>query len=1040
MAPAASRLGVSNLSAILCLFWIFSSTALAASAVVGIDFGTEYIKAALVMPGIPLEIVLTKDSRRKETSAVAFKPLRSAAEGSYPERLYGSDAVALAARFPGDVYPNLKAILGLPFDNSKVQEYGAQHPALQLVKDEIRGTAAFRSGAFGKDEEAFLVEEILAMELQSIQKNAEAVAGKGSYVKDAVLTVPPYFTAEETRAIELAANLAGLRVLSLISDGLAVGVNYATTRTFPSVTEGGKPEHHLVFDMGAGSTKATVLRFQGKTVKDGKKSNKTVQEVHVLGTGWDRTLGGDALNTVIVNDMIESFAASKGAKAASIQAESVKAHGRTSAKLFKEAERLRQVLSANAETQASFEGLYEDIDFKYKLTRANFEKLAESYALRVSPAIGKALERANLEIKDLDSIILHGGAVRTPFIQYALENIIGDAEKIRSNVNADEAAVFGAAFKAASLSPSFRVKEIRTYEAAEYAVGMKWTNINDKQQHQRIYTPQSHLGQEKVVSFQNQKDFFITFYQHVDSSENVTPGSAEKGVLTMATRNLTASVAEAKEKHGCADGDILAKFGVRLNTETGEVEITKGALQCEVEEDEKKGGIVEGVKDLFGLGGKKSDQDIFKDSDIVSDASASTESSSSTSTSKSTSKSKTSSASSTSSSAAVADEKLKPTKRLVAIPLDFSVEKKGYPALPAKVLTAKKDRLVALAASDKARRQREEALNQLEAFAYKIRDILNIDSFVAASAEAERKTLEENAEAASEWIYGDGADAAKEAFKEKLKELQALVAPITKRQDEASKRAEHIQLFRERLNQTAQFIETVKGTIEKAAEEELSSKLASKSSTSTTSTTTAAEPSSSTGDFDGLEDGVSSTTASATTSATPEPAAPSPVYKQTDLEELTKLYKTTNEWFEKILKEQEALPSHVDPVLWIKDLSNKSHEMSKFSYDMISKAYEHYVPPKSSSSKKPKSSKTKKAKKPKSTATAETVKGDETKTAEEKPKATFDFDDNERATFMVGEDGKLPNEEDVRAAFKEFEEKAAKKEKEEKKGHVGDEL
>lgn len=69
-------------------------------AVLGIDFGTEYIKAALVKPGIPLEIVLTKDSRRKEISAVAFKPLKNAKPDDFPERLYGSDAMALAARFP----------------------------------------------------------------------------------------------------------------------------------------------------------------------------------------------------------------------------------------------------------------------------------------------------------------------------------------------------------------------------------------------------------------------------------------------------------------------------------------------------------------------------------------------------------------------------------------------------------------------------------------------------------------------------------------------------------------------------------------------------------------------------------------------------------------------------------------------------------------------------------------------------------------------------------------------------------------------------
>ncbi len=99
----------SPLSLLLCAFFFLTASVSALSAVLGVDLGTEYIKAALVKPGIPLEIVLTKDSRRKETSAVAFKPPQNGAKpGSYPERAYGSDAMALFPRFPADVYPNLK--------------------------------------------------------------------------------------------------------------------------------------------------------------------------------------------------------------------------------------------------------------------------------------------------------------------------------------------------------------------------------------------------------------------------------------------------------------------------------------------------------------------------------------------------------------------------------------------------------------------------------------------------------------------------------------------------------------------------------------------------------------------------------------------------------------------------------------------------------------------------------------------------------------------------------------------------------------------
>lgn len=475
MASARRRTSPLLLSFFLILSF-FSYASSAASAVLGIDLGTEYIKAALVKPGIPLEIVLTKDSKRKETCAVAFKPLPDAQQADlFPERVYGSDAIALAARYPGDVYPNLKPLLGRLLDDSDVlAQYRRLHPSLEMVPDGTRNTVAFRSKAFGKAQEPFTVEELLAMELQNIRANAEALAGKQTTIKDVVITVPAHFTVQETRALELAAHLAGLKVLGLISDGLAVGVNYATSRTFPSVDDGGKAENHMIFDMGAGSTSATVLQFQQKSVKDVGKFNKTVQDVSVLGTSYDRTLGGDALNAIIVEHMVDEFVKSPSAQKQRVAVESVKAHGRTMAKLSKEAERLRQVLSANSATTASFEGLFEDVDFRYKISRSQFEDMASAFAERIQDSVKRALDASKLTVEDLDSVILHGGATRTPLVQTSLERALGGAGKIRSNVNADEAAVFGAAFRGASLSPSFRVKEIQVKEATPYSVALQW--------------------------------------------------------------------------------------------------------------------------------------------------------------------------------------------------------------------------------------------------------------------------------------------------------------------------------------------------------------------------------------------------------------------------------------------------------------------------------------------------------------------------------------------------------------------------------------
>ncbi|KAK4248894.1 Hsp70 protein-domain-containing protein [Corynascus novoguineensis] len=982
----------SPLAILLAFLLLLTPQVLAVSAVVGIDLGTEYIKAALVKPGIPLEIVLTKDSRRKEISAVTFKPSTSGPKpGSFPERAYGSDAMALAPRFPGDVYPNLKALLGLPVDSTEVREYAARHPALKVVPHKVKGTAAFKSaGAFTQEEDAWLVEELLAMQLQSIRENAEALAGPGSPVRSAVLTVPVYYTIKEKRALELAAELAGLKVLSFISDGMAVGLHYATSRQFPNVNEGGKPEHHMVFDMGAGSTKATVLRFQSRTVKDVGKFNKTVQEVQVVGSGWDRTLGGDALNYLIVDDMIAQFAASPKAKAAGVEADAVRAHGRTIAKLTKEAERVRHVLSANQNTQASFEGLYDDIDFRYKITRAEFEEMAATHAQRVGVAVQNALTAAGIELKDLDSVILHGGATRTPFVQRELEKILG-AEKLRTNVNSDEAAVFGAGFRAAELSPSFRVKEIRVSEAATYPAGIKWKTDEGKEKQQRLWTASSHLGgAAKEVTLPNRKDFSATFYQTVPAPAS-DAGSVDVETKVLTTKNLTASVAELLEKHNCEKSDIRLKLSARLASENGEVDVARVTVECEVEVKE---GFVDGVKNLFGFG--KKEQQPLKDGESAEEAETAAEAEASSS-----------------------------TKELVVIPVKFTLERSGAQLSKADI-AASKDRLKAFEASDRSRKQREEALNQLEAYTYHVRDLLEKEDFIAHSTAEERATLEKKNSDASQWLYEDGADAPKEELKARHKELKAIVDPIQKRIDEAAKRPELVKGLQDALKSTKEFVADIKNKI---AEYEAwhSSKSASESSTSTSdsSSATTAPPSSSSGDFDGLEDDdttITTTTATAMEDVLKERGPVPPLYTLEDLKASEELYISIAAWLEEKLPEQEKLGPTDDPVLLVKDLTDKREKLDKAGMELAMKGVRNFEKRKASEGKG--KGKDKESKK-KSKKAAKKSSGTGTESSSAKPA-------QQTIEIRPGEDGKMPSQEELEEMLKEFikEDKKANEEQE----------
>ncbi|KAL4941765.1 hypothetical protein BDV06DRAFT_193833 [Aspergillus oleicola] len=897
-------------------------TAAAGSAVLGIDVGTEYLKAALVKPGIPLEIVLTKDSKRKESAAVAFKPTRQS-DASFPERFYGGDALALSARYPDDVYVNLKTLLGLPFNDGKgelLETYHERYPALRLeAAPGERGTIGLRSNRLGEEEkkDAFLIEELLAMQLKQIKLNADNLAGKGSDVKDVVITYPAFYTADEKRSLQLAAELAGLNVDAFISDGLAVGLNYAMSRTFPSVSDGEKPEYHVVYDMGAGSTTASVLRLQSRKVKDVGKFNKTVQEVQVLGTGADKTLGGDALNDLIVEDMVSQLVEEKRLKDRVTVAD-VRAHGKTMARLWKDAEKARQVLSANTETGASFESLYdEDVNFKYRVSRPRFEELAAEHIARVGKPLEQALAAAGLSLNDIDSIILHGGSIRTPFVQKELETVCGGSEKIRTNVNADEAAVFGAAFKGAGLSPSFRVKEIRASDVSGYPVVLKWTS-ESKERQQKLFTPTSQVGPEKQVTVKNLEDFEFSFYQQIPTTEDMI----EVPVLSVATQNLTASVDKLKESFGCSPANITTKFSIRLNPLDGLPEVSGGSVSCEVEHS-MLGSVAEGVKGFFGLGSKKDDQvPLGEDGEPNESVTLEAEEPQASSSS--------SADDAASTDAAKDSKKAAPQPRLELIPINFTSTPLGVPAPSAAELARIKGRLGAFDASDRDRLLREEALNELESFIYRTRDLSEDEEFVKVLTADQLAALIEKVAVAGDWIY-DAEDAKTSEFKEKLKSLKDIVDPALKRKQENTARPARVQLLQDTIKNSQMIINVMEKQIQQD-EEIYSSSLSASTSTASESEVSASP--SAPADVDDLEDDAYATSTSETSSSKTT-TGPAPlkysIFQPSDLTSLSETVSSANTWLEERLALQEKLNPTDDPSLTVSEIDSHLKRIERIS-------------------------------------------------------------------------------------------------------------
>lgn len=905
-----------------------SSVSAAGSGVIGIDLGTQYLKAALVKPGIPLEIVLTKDSRRKEAAAVAFKPTRDS-DAAFPERFYGSDAVSLAPRFPDDVYANLKPLLGVPLETgiqgsdigeprNIIEIFKERYPALKLGEvPGTRGTVGFRSDKLGKEEgrDAFLVEELLAMQLQQIKANAEAMAGPRSTIQDAVITYPAFYTAEEKRSVELAAELAGLNVIAMVSDGLAVGTHYATSRTFPSVTDAKTPEYHVVFDMGSGCTTATVLKFQSRTVKDIGKFNKTVQEVHVVGTAWDKTLGGDSLNHVIVNDMVNKLIESKKL-GESVTSEQVRSHGKTMGKLWKESERLRHILSANTMMSVSFEGLYsEDVNFKYSLRRTDFEQLAMDHAQRVGAPLLQALSDAQLGFGDIESIILHGGVIRTPFVQKQLEATCKDSGKLRTSVNADEAAVFGAAFKGAGLSPSFKVKEIRMRDAAGYAMSMRW-KAGGKDRNQKVFTPQSEVGTEKHLTLKNLEDFDFNFYQQYARGDE----TIETPVLGVTTTNLTASVKKLEDEFKCAPVNITTQFSVRLSQLDGLPEIVAGSVSCEVSE---KKGVVDGVKDFLGLGSEKGDQQPLNDGEPAPEG---IDLDSSPSSAESASSEETAST-----AASEESEKSKDVKtRIESIPVEFTTSQLGIPRPNAEEMERIKGRLAAFDASDLARLKREESFNALESFIYRARDMVHDNEFLKAIPEKGLEVLQGKLSDADEWLYGDGINAGTQDIKSKLGGLKEIVEPALKRQKEHTLRPLRVETLKQSLTSAKTFLEVVDSQLkaEKSALE------AAAKETADEVESPSASPESGSDEFASLEDSESSSTASSPSST---PSAVSSIFNTEELVALATTFEDINNWLQSQTEEQSKLSESQDPILTITQLDVKARELEAALTKIMSK-------------------------------------------------------------------------------------------------------
>lgn len=135
-----------------------------------------------------------------------------------------------------------------------------------------------------------------------------------------------------------AAEMAGLTVLQLIHENTAVATMYGIDRMD---TE--KDHVVLIYNMGGVDTEVSLVRYSAIT---DPVLNKTFEHIEILAEAVERNLGGEDFDAVIVNMLVERFNALKERTGKS----DVRENPRAMKRLFKESVKIKEVLSANKQT------------------------------------------------------------------------------------------------------------------------------------------------------------------------------------------------------------------------------------------------------------------------------------------------------------------------------------------------------------------------------------------------------------------------------------------------------------------------------------------------------------------------------------------------------------------------------------------------------------------------------------------------------------------------------------------------------------------
>lgn len=396
------------------------------SKVIGIDLGTTNSCVA-VFEGREPVVIANSEGKRTTPSVIGF--------ADNGERKVGDPAKRQAVTNPKNTVYSIKRFMGENWQQTEKE-------ISRIPYNVINENGYPRVDINGKK---YTPQEISAMILQKMKKTA--VDYLGEEVKDAVITVPAYFSDSQRQATKEAGQIAGLNVLRIVNEPTAAALAYG-------VDKSNKDMKVAVFDLGGGTFDISILEF-GDGVFE------------VLSTNGDTHLGGDDFDQVIIDWLLSEFKNDVGVDLTN--------DPMAMQRLKEAAEKAKIELSSSTSTEINLPYITA-VDGTPKhlvktLTRAKFEQLAHDLIQACLIPCQNAVKDAGISTSDIDEVLLVGGSSRIPAIQTLVKNYFG--KEPSKGVNPDEVVALGAAIQGAILNKEEGIGDIVLLDVTPLTLGIE---------------------------------------------------------------------------------------------------------------------------------------------------------------------------------------------------------------------------------------------------------------------------------------------------------------------------------------------------------------------------------------------------------------------------------------------------------------------------------------------------------------------------------------------------------------------------------------